>query len=242
MKQERLLTFDWHSNDRSVVRMGLALLVTVVAIVSMFIVFRVVTPESRPVDVRPQRVLLLNPNEPAERALIHQAMDRSFGMLPSETAVTGPLKALKMPAFIPSYTKHELKLKPVPSGLAASSRVRPFALDMDVLPPLPAAEPAAKAPPVQRSILRAVIEGPMAERAPKNLEISQVPLADITRPRFQVAIGRLGQVLVALPLSASDDTVINQKLHQVITQMHFSPSEKDMEWGQISFRWEVKAP
>ncbi|GAA5149333.1 hypothetical protein GCM10023213_46870 [Prosthecobacter algae] len=243
MKHERALIFDWDSHDGSIVRMGLALLVTLAALVGMFIVFRVVTPESRPVDVRPQRVLLLNPNEPAERALIHQAMDRSFGLLPSETSITGPLKSLRMPSYSPSYAKHELRLKPVPSGLAASSQVRPFALDMDVLPPLPAAQPrTADAPPAAPSVLRAVPEGPVAARAPARLDIPGVPLADITRPRFQIAIGRLGQVIVALPLSASDDVEINQKLHHAITQMRFAPADKEMEWGQVSFRWEVKAP
>lgn len=241
MKPPRTLTFDWHSHDSSVLRMGLAMLVTLTAIVGMFIVFRVVTPESRPVDVRPQRVLLLNPNEPAERALIHHAMDRSFGLLPSDSGLAAPLKSLQMPSFTPSYAKQELRLKSLPSGLTASTQTRPFALDMDVLPPLPAPEPV-KAKPVAASTLRAVMEGAVAARAPQGLEVKGVELADITRPRFQVAIGPLGQVLVALPLSVSDDAAINQKLHHAITQMRFAPSDQEMEWGQISFRWEAKAP
>lgn len=243
MKPPPLLIFDWHSHDRSIIRMGLALAVTLVCIVGMFIIFRVVTPESRPVDVRPQRVLILNPNVPAERALIHQAMDRSFGMLPSETTVTGPLKSLQMPSFVPSYANFELRLKPLPTGLTASTQTRPFALDMDLLPPLPEAKPPA-AKPVPKSSLRAVIEGAAAMRAPKSLEIKDVPLADATRPRFQVAIGPLGQVILALPLSTADDAEIHQKLHHAITQMHFTPAPAEMEWVQIYFRWfkEAAAP
>ncbi len=243
MKPPRLLTFDWDAHDRSIVRMGLAMLATVGGMVGMFIVFRVVTPDSRPVDVRPQRVMLLNPKVPAERALIHQAMDRSFGMLPSETSVAGPLKSLQMPVFAPSYAKHELRLKPLPSGLAASTQTRPFALDMEVLPPLPQPLPApAAAKPKIHSVLRGVVGGDVAARAPASMIIPGIPLADIMRPRFQVAVGPLGQVLMALPLTVSDDADINQKLHHAVTQMRFKPAAAETEWGQVTFRWEVKAP
>ncbi|MEN3941020.1 hypothetical protein WJU23_06990 [Prosthecobacter sp. SYSU 5D2] len=236
MKPERPLTFDWHAHDRSFLRMGLSMLLTLVAIVGMFIVFRVVTPESRPVDVRPQRVLLLNPNVPAERALIHQAMDRSFGMLPSEPAVTEPPAGLTLPEFTPSYAGYELRLKPLPAGLNASRQARLFAQEMDILPPLPAPK-LKRPPPAPPQVLRAAVEGPAAGRARSSLVIPEVPLADVTRPRFQVAVGPRGRVMMALPLSSSDDADINQKLHHFIMQMRFAPAESEVEWAQVSFKW-----
>lgn len=217
-----------------------AVMITVMAMVGMFIVFRVVTPESRQVDVRPQRVLVLNPNVPAERALIHQAMDKSFGLLPTEPTIAAPSKALRMPTFTPSFSKYELKLKPLPSGLTASRQSRPFALDMDILPPPPAAE-VMKTKTPEPQVLQAVVEGDVSARSPEKLQIANVPLADSTRPRFQVAIGRLGQVIAAMPLTVSDDPAIMQKLHHAITQMQFAPGKSDTEWGQISFRWEKGA-
>lgn len=243
MKRPPELLFDWHAHDRSLIRMGLALLITIAAWAGMFIVFRVVTPESRPVDVRPQRVMLLNPNVPAERALIHKAMDRSFGLVPSDTDVITTVKGLKKPTFTPSYAQQQLRLKPLPGSLSASPQTRPFAQELDILPPLPAPlsePPAARPRPNQLHIL---VEGPASSRAPQPLLVKDVLLADTTRPRFQVAIGPDGRVLMALPLSTSDDPAINQKLHHAVTQLHFSPAEKDMEWAQISFQWqEVPAP
>jgi hypothetical protein len=236
MKQANPLTFDWRAHDSSLVRLGLATLVTLSGIIAMFIVFRVVTPESRPVDVRPQQVVLLDPHVPAELALIHQAMDRSFGLLPSDSPPIGPKELLKMPTFEPSYAKRELRLRPLPSGLTTSTQTQPFALDMDILPPLPAPQ-EVKAQKRSKAVLKAVIEGPLATRAPEQVQISDVALADTTRPRFQVAIGSLGQVIVALPLSSSDDAEINQKLHHAITQMRFQPDDKETEWGKISFEW-----
>lgn len=237
MKTPSPLIFDWHGHDRSLLRLILAGAITLTAMVGMFIVFRVVTPETRQVDVRPQRVLVLNPNVPAELALIHQAMDKSFGLLPTEPTVAVSSKALRMPGFVPAFTKYDLKLKPLPSGPAASIQSRPFALDMDILPPPP---PAEKLPvkPAAPQVLKSVVEGDVATRAPQDLSVPNVPLADSTRPRFQVAIGRLGQVVAALPLSVSEDAVITQKLHHVVTQMRFAPADKDMAWGQVSFRWE----
>lgn len=245
MKPARPLLFDWQAHDRSVVRMGLAMILTVVALVGMFVVFRVVTPESRPVDVRPQRVMLLNPHDPAERALIHLAMDRSFGLLPSEPAVSEAPKGLQMPAFVPSYAGHELRLKPLPKTLTASTQVRPSALGLDVLPPLPVPVPTALPKPAPQ-ILEAVFQGPAAGRAPVHVEIPGVPLADVTRPRFQVAVGRRGQVVMALPLVSSDDGEMNQKLHHAVLQMQFRPAETgadmdaDTEWAQVSFQWVPK--
>lgn len=239
MKPERPLTFDWHAHDRSLIRMGLAMLVTLGAFIGMFIIFRVVTPESRPVDVRPQRVLLLNPDVPAERALIHQAMDRSFGILPSDPVLAGQPKEMQMPVFTPGYTGHELRLKPLPSGLSASTRFRPFALDMDLLPPLPSPAPVRSSPPPPQ-VLQAIVRGPAASRAPRPRPIPDIPLADSLRPSFQVAIGPMGRVLMALPITASDDPAIHQKLHHVIMQMHFEPAQEAVQWAQITFGWQAR--
>jgi len=203
----------------------------------MFIIFRVVTPESRPVDVRPQRVVLLNPNVPAERALIHQAMDRSFGIIPTEVAATAPVKGLKTPDFVPSYARRELKLRPLPSDLAASNHSRPFALEVDVLPPLPE-PPSRESAPNVMSRLQAVVDGELKTRAPLGRVISGVPLVDATRPRFQVAVGPLGQVLMALPLNVAEDLEIHQQLHAAVTQMRFAPAaQTELQWGQVSFEW-----
>ena len=217
--------------------MGLALLMTLTGIVCLFIVFRVVTPETRRPDIRPQRVLVLNPLIPAERALIHQAMDRSFGLLPTEPLVADPAAALKLPTFEPSYARHELRLKPLPTGLTTSTQSRPFALDIDILPPL-SGTPKTTTQPVVSSVLRAVVGGGLAARATQSVEVKEVLLADVTRPRFQVGVGPLGQVIVALPLAVSEDPEMVQKLHHAITQMRFAPSSNEIEWGQISFRWE----
>lgn len=240
-----LLLFDWQGRDSSLLRMGLALAVTLAAFVGMFIVFRVVTPDSRPAEVRPQRVIMLDAAVPAERALIHKAMDQSFGMLSSEATVTLPVKNLERPRFRPSFTDHELRLKPMPPGLAATPRPLPLTLDLDVLPEVarqPLA-PGGRAQPAPPHVLRAVVEGELATRLPRSLEISGVPLADATRPRFQVAVGPLGQVLMALPLLGSDDASIQQKLHHAVLQLKFAPAAAEIQWGQVSFQWEeVKAP
>ena len=42
-----------------------------------------------------------------------------------------------MPRFTPSFAQQELRLKPLPSTQIATARKPLFALDMDVLPPLP---------------------------------------------------------------------------------------------------------
>lgn len=241
------LLFDWQGSDNSLLRLGLALAVTIAAFIGMFIVFRVVTPDSRPVEVRPQRVIMLNAAVPGERALIHKAMDQSFGMLSSEATVTLPEKELVRPRFNPSFQDHELRLKPLPPGLAASTRPLPLTLDMNVLPPVAPAAPAPTAKPATQpaQVLRAVIEGDLGDRLPRRLEVPGVPLADATRPRFQVAAGPQGQVVMALPLLLSEDAAIQQRLHHAVTQMQFAPAPEQagIQWGQVSFQWqEVKAP
>lgn len=233
------LLFDWHAHDRSLLRMAMAVFVTLGGIIGLFIIFRIVTPESRPVDVRPQRVMLLNPEVPAERALIHMAMDRSFGLLPSEPAAMGPVNGIHMPVFEPSYQGFELGLKPLPSTASSSRQMRPLTLEANILPPLPESAPTRRfAAPAQ--VLRAVLRGEAASRAPEDLTLPQVPLADVNRLRFQVAVDAAGGVQMALPLSAGEDTAIAQKLHHALMRLRFKPSDKEVEWAQISFQWQDK--
>ena len=62
---------------------------------------------------------------PAERALIHQAMDRSFPILPAEPG--GPPVAIRRPRLTPGYAGQELRLKPLPADLSEGLPARPVA-------------------------------------------------------------------------------------------------------------------
>lgn len=234
--QESALLFDWRAHDRSPVRLALAVLATLGGVIALFVVFRIVAPESRPVDVRPRRVLVLNPRVEAERALIHQAVDRSFVLLPAENQAASPGPAAALPAFKPSFAGHQLRLQPLRSGPSGSTQARLFALDLNVLPHVPKPEGAVtpEAPPTR---LEAVVEGPLVARLNGRFPIDGVVLTEATRPRFRIAVGPLGQVLLALPLMPAEDVEVTRQLQAAVSGMRFAPAPAEVEWGQVTFAW-----
>jgi hypothetical protein len=238
---DRRLLFDWQGDDRSLLRMGLSLLTTLVGLCGLFVVFRVVAPVPSARDVRPQYVLVLNPAVPAERALIHQAMDRSFPILPADVGAAAPVPVPR-PRLSPVYARQELRLKPLPGDLAEVMPSRPAATGMNLLPPPAAArEPALAEPPPQR--LHAVFEGPLAARAPGPTFFEGVPLAEITRPRFHLAVDAGGRVLHVLPLIASEDASLTALLTDRLRGLRFKPAPGDeVTAGVVSFAWKEAAP
>lgn len=233
------LLFDWNRRERTAPWLISFLLITFLGIASMFLLFRIVTPDAPRLTSRPQQMIVLNPDVPAERALIHRAVDRSFTLLPSETSgsLAAPASA-KMPDFKPG--SFEMKLKAASSGLAA--RGRPGLLDqnfLDALPPLPNAK-AAKQRPASRSTLQARIEGMAKRELISGGILRNIPLLDPARARFRVGIGQLGQVLLAVPVSSSEDPAVMVKLHAAMTQLRFQPlptQTQEMDWAEVSFAW-----
>ena len=118
---------------------------------------------------------------------------------------------------------------------------RLFTAASDVLPPVPRrATGTITAPPV--ATLRAVMSPSLAKRGPASVEIPGIKLTQPTRVQFRVAIGSSGQIITALPLSSAEDAEIMQQLHAAIIALRFEPSSiRRIEWGEISFRWEVAA-
>lgn len=237
---ESLLIFDWKRRERTGPWLLSFLLITAFGIAFLFVLFRIVAPSSPKLTARPQQMIVLNPNVPAERALIHRAMDRSFTLLPSEAPSIQELpSAARLPGFKPA--PFEMKLKAANSRLAAVERLGFVDQDfLDSLPPLPQARSDSQ----QRSRdvkLRARIEGTSIRELVSGSTLPHVALLDPAKARFRVAIGRLGQVLLAVPVSASEDPEVMVKLHTAMTQLLFQPAptqKEDMDWAEIGFYWE----
>lgn len=232
------LLFDWDRRERTLSWLLFYVLITALGFAALFILFRIVTPEAPRLTSRPQQMIVLNPDVPAERSLINRAMDLSFTLLPSESSDQRDVPAaMNLPDFQSSLRSFELKLKAPNAGLTTHERPRVFAQDIDVLPPLP---PMARRPvkAAQVSTLHAQIDGELAGRLISDASLRDIPLSDPSRPRFRVAVGPLGQVMMALPLAASDDPAVMVKLHAAMTQLRFKPAGKDIEWAQVGFTWE----
>lgn len=239
---ESALIFDWHRREARGSWLLAFLLITLGAIGSLFVLFRIVTPDSPRITARPLQMIVLNPDVPAERALIHRAQDRSFTLVPSDSPVSENLPAaVKLPEFQPGFRAFELRLKSAGSQITASEHFSLLEQDfLDVLPPLPAsaATPVSRPPPV--SVLKALVEDKTARPLLSGSDLQGIPLMDPVRPRFRVAIGPLGQVVMAMPLSVSEDPAVMVKLHTAMTQLRFQPApeKKDIEWAEVSFAWE----
>jgi hypothetical protein len=231
------LNFAWGVRDHSMWRLVGALVVLMAAMAAFFFIFRIVHPVTQRLPVTPQHVISLDPNNPAELALIHRAQDRSFALLSDADAVA-PVESPLL-AFHPSFAGHEIKLRELEPATAAIHQPRLFTAAADVLPPVPRrAVHSVAVPPAAK--LHAIMSPSLAKRGPANVELSGIKLTQPTRVQFRVAIGSAGQIVTALPLSSVEDAEIMRQLHAAVRTLRFTPADvKRIEWGEISFRWEV---
>ncbi len=231
------LLFTWKDPDSSFIRLFLAILATLVGLTLFFIVFRVAYPDTRPVVTRPEQIIVLNPEVPAELALIHRATDRSFALLPSDTPLPDANAALNaMPRFRPSYEGFQLRLHERSSEEGASTLPPLFALSNNVLPPLPA--PDVTSPPVLKSHLRLLVAGEVASRQPLATVLNDMPLAEPMKTRFQIAVNPEGRVVMAMPLSHLEDDAVEEQLQRAVKSLRFGPAKEAVQFGEVSFQWE----
>ncbi len=231
------LIFSWGVRDHSMWRLVGALLLLMTAMSAFFFIFRIVHPVTQRLPVTPQHVISLDPNNPAELALIHRAQDRSFALL-SDADTAAPVESPLL-AFHPSFDGHEIKLRELEPATTTIHQPHLFTAAADVLPPVPrrTAEPVSVTPSAK---LHAVMSSALAKRGPASVELNGIKLTQPSRVQFRVAIGSAGQIITALPFSSIDDVEIMQQLHAAILTLRFTPSEvRRVEWGEISFRWEV---
>ena len=234
---ESALIFAWGVRDHSLWHLVGALLLLMTAMAAFFFIFRIVHPVTQRLPVTPQHVISLDPNNPAELALIHRAQDRSFALL-SDADSAAPVESPLL-AFHPSFAGHEIKLRELDPATNTIRQPRLFTAAADVLPPVPRrAVDSVAVPPIAK--LHAIMSPALAKRGPASVELSGIRLTQPTRVQFRVAIGSAGQIVTALPLSNVEDADIMQQLYAAVLALRFSPAEaKRVDWGEISFRWEA---
>jgi hypothetical protein len=237
----RNLLFDWQGDDRSWLRMLAALVFTLIGLFGLFVVFRVVAPVPASRHVRPQHVLVLNPEVPAERALIHRAMDRSFPILPAET--TSPPVALRRPRLTPSYAGQELRLKPLPVELSEGQPARRVVAGPR-LPPVQEVATATAVRPPPRQRLVPVFDEALAERAPEVADLGVVPQVDTSRLQFHLAVDAGGRVSHALPLALTEDSEWSARLAAALRGLRFREAPPGtVTTGLVHLQWrEESAP
>lgn len=235
------LIFAWNTRDHSTWHLMAALLLLIGAMVGFFFIFRIIHPTAQHAPTTPQHVLVLDPGNPAARALIHRAQDRSFALLSDASPTPEDLRDIA-PGFQPSFEGYRLKLKDAPLTPPSLRRPHLFTPGSGVLPPIPSRkENAPAAPP--NSVLQAVIGAPLAKRGLSEVTLQNIALTQPERVLFRVAVGSAGQIVSALPLSSIEDVKVMKQLQAALAELRFAPSAKEsLEWGEISFRWETLTP
>lgn len=238
------LIFDWHRKEARGPWLAAFLLLTLLGIASLFILFRIVTPDAPRMIARPQQMILLDPEVPAERALIHRAMDRSFTLLPNESPTFSSLpSAAAIPSFRPGIRGYEMKLKSPGSQRTSTDDNAPLPVMTfdDILPPLPVTSPIAAPSGKPRSSLSLRVTTSSGRKPLSATSWQDIPLTDPERVAFRIGIDPGGRVQIALPLNSSEDPEVMERLHAAITGIRFEPRPAeggDLEWAEAGFHWE----
>lgn len=235
--QEQLI-FAWHARDHSTWHLVGALFLLVAIMAGFFFVFRIVHPVTHRTPTTPQHVISLDPRDPAALALINRAQDRSFAVLVDSQDIQAQEAGLL--AFRPSFEGHQLKLREIESTVTEMAPPLSFTPGVGVLPPVPR-RATSEVPPPPKARLAAVMSPNLAKRGPASVELPRgIALSEPARVQFRLAVGSAGQIITALPLGGTEDPEVMKQLLAAINSLRFDPSDVTrVEWGEISFRWEV---
>jgi hypothetical protein len=168
-------TFAWKVRDRSLLHLLSLSLLLVVLLSGFFLVFRISYPQVIQADATPHHLLILDPTDPESLALIHRAQDKSFAILPAETAEDAITQ--QMPVFVPSYAGATIPLQSLPPIEVTSRHPQLFTAASSVLPAVP--RRASALPTESRSaILLALSDAGLSKRATQTLKVDGVALAE----------------------------------------------------------------
>ncbi|HSI64076.1 MAG TPA: hypothetical protein VLE43_13195 [Candidatus Saccharimonadia bacterium] len=257
--KETPLIFHWPRPLEQGRRLIFWIGVVALVLAAFFYVFQVVYPQSQRSTPIPHQVLLLDPSDPAARAILSKVQDRDFLVLPSDDPGTGASRLEDhAPVFHPSYEGHQLSLQDLPHKPFTVPPARMLKVDEPVLPPLDLAElkraEADSAPGAKNAAPRLALKltGALATRKlihPPDL--SGLSPADPGALCVQLGVDANGRVWFALPLRESESLQMSSDLAARLTQARFEPlAAKDAAsgnllgqeppvWGIATFSWET---
>jgi hypothetical protein len=256
--KETPLIFHWPKPLEQGRRLIFWIGVVALGLAAFFYVFQVVYPQSQRSTPIPHQVLLLDPSDPAARAILSKVQDRDFLVLPSEDTGTGAARLEDhAPVFHPSYEGHQLSLQDLPHKPFTVPPARLLKVDEPVLPPLDLGElkraEAGSAPGAVNAAPRLALKltGALATRKMIHPpDLTGLSPADPAAIRIQLGVDAHGSVWFALPLRESENLQMSSDLVARLTLARFEPLEtKGAEggkvpaqeppvWGIATFAWE----
>lgn len=251
--KETPLIFHWPRPLEQGKRLIFWIGVVVLGLAAFFYVFQVVYPQSQRSTPIPHQVLLLDPSDPAARAILNKVQDRDFLVLPSDDPSVDEARLEEhAPVFHPSYEGHKLSLQDLPHKPFTVPPARLLKVDEPVLPPLDLSElkrPAEEADPASKDSaphLVMKLSGALAARKMIHPpDLTGVAPADPGAHRIQLGVDARGRVWFALPLRESENLAVSADLTERISQARFEPLAGNKEsadapaWGVATFAWEV---
>ena len=227
---------------------GTWILMTVLALVVFFFLFRVVYPQPQRFVPLAQQIVVLNPADPASRASINHVQDRDFMVLPSANQQSNaPKLEDRAPVFHPLYEKHELKLQDVPQRDSAVAPMRLLDVTEPILPHLDLSElhrapPPPKSSPATIPKLEIRLTGALASR--KLVSRPDFPAAVVSaleECQFEIGVNSEGRVTFALPTAGPDRHDESGKVLGLLQQLRFEPDASQSAgipaWGLATLEW-----
>ncbi len=226
------LIFHWPKPLEQGRRLAFWIFVVVLGLAAFFYLFQVVYPQSLRRTPVPHQILVLDPADPAARAILNKVRDRDFLVLPGDEATSDRLRLDdRAPVFHPSYEGHRLELQDLPHKAFTVPPARLLKVDEPVLPPLDLSElkqpetPSSTEEVAPEPRLEMVLSGDLAERklvVPPDL--SGISPAYPGGHKFQLVANADGRVWFVLPLRDTENLEISRSLAERLLKMRFEPA------------------
>lgn len=220
------------------------ILVTLVALIAFFSLFRVVYPQPRRVVPTAQQVILLDPENPATRALLAAVQDRDYMIMPPEENRASAMLSERAPVFHPSFEGHEMTLRDLPQRNERPAPVRLMNVMEPELPPLDFSPLKPEPAPVEvkAAIAPLVIsEGDLrARKIVEAPDLSGLRDGNLDGAKFHLGVNAAGRVIFALPVDHVGKLEEGEPALRVLRALRFAPADDAKAppaWGTVTLRW-----
>lgn len=235
------LTFLWFVRERRQWVLMLAVLAMSLFVGGYLLLFQVVYPATKHRRLAPQRVLLLDMNNPAARQVVNAISDRDFLVMRDTTSSSASVNT-RSPLFVPTFKDFDFRLHDfVESTNASATLPRIFQPEHAPLPPLPAVPAVARTSEMKSQRLHAVLVDGLKDRAiTRAVTIDDAEASDM---KLRIAVGKDGRVTSVIPVNLSPAQMpLFARVRSNVQQLRFAADGTHaVSWGTVTFQWRADA-
>ena len=230
------LIFNWDYGVRFILP-GFILL-SFLAHVGAFFMFRVVYPPQESLPMPPPPVTVLDPSRPDHQSLLRWAEAEDSSPAAAQTSVTDRLLEVSYRPSFSTVRTAPLTLSPSTGQIQYPPPRDPLTLIRSV-----EAKPSPPTPPAPTAATRISFTGSLADRAAavNPVQISNRSTVPLETTEFMVGATDRGELRFVVLQHSSGNEALDSEVAEQISRMRLAKSDEPITWGKATVQWGADA-